>query len=124
MDLLDVFEGSDDLVALAPGAVLFEEGDPAELMYVIMEGEIGLSLHGKTIAHAVPGDVIGEMALVSTGARSATATAESDCQLIPIDVHSFKVLIQHTPEFALHIMSILADRLRDADEVLSEHPRD
>ncbi len=124
MDLLEVFEGSEDLVELPAGSVLFEEGDHAEFMYVIMKGKIGLSLHGHTIAHAAQGDVIGEMALVSTDARSASATAETDCLLAPIDVHSFKLLIQHTPEFALHIMTILSDRLRSANETLSEHSPD
>lgn len=121
MDLLEVFKDSDDLVELAAGAVLFEEGDHADFMYVVVKGEISLSLHGSEIATVSPGSILGEMALVNSDARSATATALTDCALAPIDVHSFKLLIQHTPDFALHIMTVLADRLRRSNEALADH---
>lgn len=121
MDLLEVFEGSDDLIDLPAGAVLFEEGEAADFMYVIVKGEIGLSLHGARLATVSKGAVLGEMALVSADPRSATATAQKDSQLAPIDVHSFKLLIQHTPDFALHIMKVLAARLRRANEALAGH---
>ena len=120
MDLLEVFNDSADLIELKSRSVLFEEGSEAEFMYVIMNGEIGLSLHGKKIATAGKGSIIGEMALLSSDPRSATATAITDCQLAPIDLHSFKLLIQHTPDFALHIMKVLADRLRRANETIAE----
>jgi CRP-like cAMP-binding protein len=41
--------------------------------------------------------------------------------LLPIDVHSFKSLIQYTPDFALHVMNVLADRLRRVNEALTAH---
>jgi CRP/FNR family cyclic AMP-dependent transcriptional regulator len=59
------------------------------------------------------------MALLDSDDRSATATAMTDCVLAPIDVHSFKMLIQHTPDFALHVMNVLADRLRLANEKIA-----
>jgi CRP-like cAMP-binding protein len=39
--------------------------------------------------------------------------------LAPIDGHSFELLIQHTPKFALHVMNILADRLRLANATIA-----
>jgi CRP-like cAMP-binding protein len=50
MDLLEVFRDSDDVVEYSTGSVIFEEGSKAEFMYVILDGEIRLSLHGQTIA--------------------------------------------------------------------------
>lgn len=120
MDLLEVFKDSDDLVALAAQSVLFEEGSEADFMYVVVKGDISLSLHETEIAVVSQGAIIGEMALLGSDPRSATATAVTDCLLAPIDVHSFKLLIQHTPEFALHIMQVLADRLRHANEALAD----
>ena len=119
MDLLEVFKESTDLVSYPSGSVIFEEGGDAEFMYVVMEGEINLSLHGQTIAVVSPGAIVGEMALLDSSVRSATATAASDCSLVPIDIHSFKSLIQYTPDFALHVMSVLAQRLRRVNEALT-----
>jgi len=119
MNLLEVFSETEDLVSLPSHSILFEEGANADFMYVIMKGGISLSLHGTVVGTAHQGDVIGEMALLGSEPRSATATTVTDCVLAPIDVHSFKLLIQHTPEFALHVMNLLADRLRFANERLS-----
>ena len=119
MDLLEVFRDSADVVEFSAGSVIFEEGTDAEFMYVILEGEIKLSLHGQAIATADPGTIVGEMALLNSDVRSATATAMADCRLVPIDVHSFESLIQYTPDFALHVMIMLADRLRKVNEALS-----
>jgi CRP-like cAMP-binding protein len=119
MDLLEVFENSDDHVNFPEGAVVFEEGSEGDYMYVLIEGKIRISLHNEAIAMVVPGEIVGEMALLNSDARSATATAITDCRLAPIDLHSFKLLIQHTPDFALHVMNVLADRLRLANETLA-----
>ena len=121
MDLLEVFRESADLIRYPAGSIVFGEGAKAEFMYVIMEGEITLSLHGHTIAVVSPGAIFGEMALLDSKVRSATSTAASDCVLVPIDIHSFKSLIQYTPDFALHVMNVLAQRLRRANEALTGH---
>lgn len=121
MDLLEVFKDSSDLVTYPAGSVIFEEGNDAEFMYVVIEGDVNLSLHGHTIAMVSPGAIVGEMALLDSSVRSATAIAASDCVLVPIDVHSFKSLIQYTPDFALHVMSVLANRLRRVNEALTGH---
>lgn len=119
MDLLEVFSDSTDLVHYPAQSVIFKEGGEAEFMYVVMQGEVSLSLHGQNIAVASPGAIIGEMALLDSDVRSATATAATDCSLVPIDIHSFKSLIQYTPDFALHVMSVLAQRLRRVNEALT-----
>ncbi len=119
MNLLDIFENSQDLLKFPAGTVIFEEGSEGDFMYVVMEGEIRLSLHNEFIAEESPGGIVGEMALLNSDERSATATAMTDCLLAPIDLHSFKMLIQHTPDFALHVMNVLADRLRLANEKIT-----
>ena len=116
MNLLEIFENSDDLLKFSAGTTIFEEGSTGDFMYVLMEGTVQFSLRNELLGEASPGGIVGEMALLSSDDRSATATAISDCVLAPIDVHSFKLLIQHTPDFALHVMNVLADRLRLTNE--------
>jgi CRP-like cAMP-binding protein len=59
------------------------------------------------------------MALIDSDTRSATLTAKTDCELAFIDQASFDSLIRYVPEFSLHVMKVLADRLTTAYEVIS-----
>lgn len=58
------------------------------------------------------------MALIDRNTRSATAVAKTACKLVPIDEKRFKFLVQQTPNFALQLMRIIAERLRRMDERL------
>lgn len=118
MDLLEVFKKSEDVVEFPAGGVIITEGEEGNHMYVVMKGEVNISLKNRTIATAVPGEIIGEMALINSEIRSATATAKTDCRLALIDQASFTALLRHVPEFALHVMKVLTDRLQNAYELI------
>jgi CRP-like cAMP-binding protein len=118
MDLLDIFRDSDDLVEFPAETVIFTEGIEGNHMYVVIEGEVFISLKDKVIATAVPGEIVGEMALINSDIRSATVTAKTDCLLALIDQSSFESLIQHVPEFTQYVMNVLGDRLQVAFEMI------
>ena len=118
MDLLEVFKDSDDLVEYPAEAVIITEGIEGNCMYVVMEGEVTISLHDKVLATALPGEIVGEMALINSDIRSATVTAKTDCLLALIDQSSFESLIQHVPEFTQYVMNVLGDRLQVAFEMI------
>lgn len=118
MNLLDVFKDSEELVQFPAGAVIITEGAEGHHMYVVMEGEVSISLKSKLLATAKQGEIVGEMALVSSNLRSATVTAKTDCVLASIDQGSFEALLKHVPEFALHVMDVLASRLQNAFEMI------
>jgi CRP-like cAMP-binding protein len=120
MNLLDVFKDSDDLVQFPAGAVIITEGQQGNHMYVVMEGEASISLKSKVLAIAQPGEIVGEMALVSSNLRSATVTAKTDCVLAAIDQASFESLLNHVPEFTMHVMNVLAGRLQNAFEMIAD----
>jgi len=61
--------------------------------------------------------IAGEMALIDSSARSANAIAKSDFKLAPIDKKQFLYRVEQTPCFALHVMKVLADRLRRMDKM-------
>lgn len=52
------------------------------------------------------------MALIDQQPRSTSAVAHTDCKLAPINPARFNFLVQQTPHFALHLMRVMADRLR------------
>jgi CRP-like cAMP-binding protein len=109
----DLFRQDKDAVQLAPGDVLFKEGDKRELMYVLLEGEVEIRLGDYVVETAVPGALIGEMALIDDSPRAANAVAKTACRLAPVDRRRFHFLVQQHPQFATHVMKELADRLRN-----------
>lgn len=120
MDLLEVFKDSPDQVSFPAGSVIFDEGTEGHVMYVVVEGEVEISLHDKTLAIATPGAIVGEMALINAEMRSATATSRTGCLLAPIDQASFESMLRHVPDFSLYVMNVLADRLHTAYGLLED----
>jgi CRP/FNR family cyclic AMP-dependent transcriptional regulator len=112
MDIRSLFKGTKGSKRFKAGKTIFKEGTVGDLMYVVLDGELEVSAGGRLVEVAKPGDVIGEMALIDTKARSATVVAKTDCRLVPINEKRFLVLVHETPIFALLVMKTLAERLR------------
>ncbi len=115
MNLRELFRHETDLEKLAAGQTLFREGEPGELMYVLMSGTAEISVNNKVVEFAEAGAIVGEMGMIDEGARSATVIAKSDCMFLPVDRKRFNYLVLHTPDFAQHVMRVIADRLRRTD---------
>ncbi|HLP97287.1 MAG TPA: cyclic nucleotide-binding domain-containing protein [Sideroxyarcus sp.] len=118
MNLAELFRHETELHNLAAGETLFKEGDSGDLMYVLMAGHAEIVVHNRVVETAGAGAIIGEMAMIDDGSRSATIVAKSDCAFLPIGRKRFNFLIQQTPNFALHVMRVIADRLRKTDAIL------
>ena len=117
MNPRELFRQEADTLQLAPGDFLFREGDSDEKMYVLLEGKIEVFLGDFVLETAEADMVIGEMALIDDGPRTANAVAKTACRLAEIDRRRFHFLIQQHPHFATHVMKTLADRLRDMNAV-------
>ena len=120
MDLVAHFRGARNLVAMQAGLALFSEGEPGKCMYVLMEGSAAVCVAGEVLEVARPGALLGEMALVDSSVRSATVITRSACRVIAIDKTQFDALVRESPEFARHVMMVMADRLRHMNERLKE----
>jgi CRP-like cAMP-binding protein len=118
MNLAELFRHETDLLTLSPGQTLFKADDPGDLMYVLISGIAEISVKGRVVEFAEAGAIVGEMAMIDDGARSATVTAKTECRFLPIDRKRFNFLIQQTPNFALHMMRVIANRLRRTDAIL------
>lgn len=100
---------------------IFREGEYGNTMYVVTEGEVELSIKGRVFETVEQGGIFGELALVDNRPRSATATAKTNSRIVPIDEYRFKYLVQETPYFALKVMSIMAERLRNMNRYLDQN---
>jgi CRP-like cAMP-binding protein len=118
MNLAELFQHETGLTDLPSCETLFKEGDSGDLMYVLMSGSADIIVHNQVVETIQPGAIVGEMAMIDEGSRSATIIAKSDCQLLPIDKKRFNFLIQQTPNFAIHVMRVIAHRLRRTDSLL------
>ena len=112
MNLRSLFNRSEDVQEFPAGTIIFSEGTPADVMYVVIDGEVEIRFGGELIEVIAPGDIVGEMALIDAKPRSGTAVAKSDCRLAPVDEKRFQFMVQQTPFFSLHVMRLLVDRLR------------
>jgi CRP-like cAMP-binding protein len=113
MATVELFRAEDkDLVSFRAGQPIFREGEPGDAMFVVHDGEVELSINGTVVETLGAGGVLGEMALIEHAPRVATATAKSDCRLVPIAERRFMFMVQQTPHFALQIMKVMAERLR------------
>jgi len=104
---------------LAPNETLFLEGDKGDAMYLIREGKIKISKgqgeDEKVLAILKDGDFFGEMAIIDSSPRSATAIALTDVSLLVIDEGTFKSKIKENPLIE-YILETLTKRLRATDE--------
>jgi CRP/FNR family cyclic AMP-dependent transcriptional regulator len=101
--------------------VVFSEGMAGKEMYIIYSGRVKLCRQREVLTKMDTGDFFGEMALIDDSPRSATAIADKDdTQLIVLDKKKFTYLLRHQPDFALVVMSRLAERLRNANKALAE----
>ncbi len=117
-NFLGLFSREPNVVALKPGEILFQKGDPARNMYVVLTGELRIGDGNAIYDRLSEGGIVGEMALIDHGTRSATVTASTDCTLAEIDEKRFLFLVQQTPTFALNVMRLLSHRLRRTNAIV------
>ena len=93
---VNIFQHEQRYERFSANQVIFREGEPGDLMYVVQEGEVDILLRDHLLETVGPGGILGEMALIDATARSATAIARTDCKLVPINQARFKVHVHHT----------------------------
>jgi CRP/FNR family transcriptional regulator, cyclic AMP receptor protein len=115
-DFLGLFGEETDVITLAPGDVLFEKNESGRFMYVVKSGEMQI-IDGNYVYETVSaGGILGEMALVDAGPRSATVRALKQSVVIPLDERRFLFMVSQTPFFALRVMRVMSARLRAMNE--------
>ena len=83
---------------LAAGEMLFQAGDPGNALFIVAKGRVEIKAEsGNSIARLGGGDAFGEMALLSSGARTATAIALGEVDLLQIDRTDFDRMLASDP---------------------------
>ena len=112
-----------DRVELPAGTTLFNAGEPGESLFVVSAGEVELFIRdtaGQKIVLTVAGEgeIFGELALLDRGARTATALALVDTELLELDRDDLLLLFGKTPLAAVHLLAAMGHMTRKADDLL------
>jgi CRP-like cAMP-binding protein len=118
MNTLNLFRNEPTRKTFLAGETIFAVGEQGADMYAILEGEVDILINGQLMETDGPGDFFGEMALVEKEEpRSATAVARTDCAMVLVDETRFLNLVAGNPWFAIHVMRVMARRLRRMNEL-------
>ena len=109
---INLFRHATDFVTFTPGQVVFNAGDPGDVMYAVIDGEIEIVVNDQVVDTTGAGGIVGEMAILDASPRSATVRTKTECKLVPINQKKFTYLVQQAPGFAIQVMRIMAERLR------------
>ncbi len=119
------------VVNLPRGATVFREGDAARTdhLLLILAGDVSVDMSdgervdGLPVSVLGPGSVVGEMALLDGGPRSATCTAMNDVIAAGISRAGLQRLAREHPQVALRLMVAIAQRVGDLLRALGEQLR-
>ena len=100
--------GENALMIVPEKRVVFHEGGAALLMYVILQGQMEITINNEVVGHSGVGDIVGEIALVARRhARTASVITETRCVLLAIDRQTLPELIQSLPTFGISLLRVL-----------------
>ena len=106
-----------EVVDFRAGDVLMTEGETGHEFFAIVDGEVGVTSRGETLAKLGPGSYVGELALLDPGPRTATVTALRDTQAVLLSSREFYAAVEDVPGLARKLLTGMARRLRDASSV-------
>ena len=106
------------------GARIFHEGDRSDACYVIRAGEVRVTREhpdGRAIALATlgPGELVGELAMLDGGVRSASVETLTDVDLLAVAATDMKGLLERNAQITAKLVVALTKRLRETNERIS-----
>jgi len=101
-----------------PGTTIFKEGDEGNLAYVVQSGEVEIvkNIDGETKVLGVVGQggMFGEMALIDSGPRMASARAKTGATIIVVTRNMFEQKLNKADPFIRGLLKILVDHVRSS----------
>lgn len=104
---------------------IFHKGDPGAQLYVVADGRLKAlttSMEGDDVVFSImgAGEVFGEIALFSEGARTATVAAIDACELLILDRRDFMAYLKRHPDVSAQLLGLLAARLKRVSEFVED----
>ena len=106
-----------DTVDVPANHVLMRQDSSAGEAFVIASGGVRIERNGQEVARLGPGDVVGEMALLSEGPRNATATTTEPSTLFVLAHREFHSLMDQSAEVRRCVFDAVAKRIQRLEEM-------
>jgi len=107
-------------VTFKNGERFIQAGDDGDCLYILATGEVSIVVEGHgQIGVSKDGDVIGEMAIISSKPRSASCVALTDITALQITQADFRSLMEENPAVTLSVLEVIVNRLDDTLHKLS-----
>jgi predicted acylesterase/phospholipase RssA/CRP-like cAMP-binding protein len=100
------------LVTVPAGSWLIRAGDPPGSAYVVRRGRLEVEVAGRLVREVGPGEVLGELALLSGEERSAGVRARRDSTVLELPREAFDALLASDPAASRVVLTQVAERLR------------
>ncbi|MER3450708.1 MAG: hypothetical protein C4315_13405 [Chloroflexota bacterium] len=100
---------------LPRGAVLYEQGEPGDALYIVRAGRLKAAVSDaagreRVLALYGPGDFFGELALISSQPRTATVTAVTDCNLLVLKREDFEKFLANNLQAMRRVIGVITER--------------
>lgn len=118
-DLLDIASICQE-VRLDQDVLIFTKGEPGHCMYFIHTGKVTIHDDEHVLAVLSENEIFGELSLLDSESRSASATTSSECILLKIEQEPFYDLVSTNSDILKGIMRTLCKRLREQDRITIE----
>ncbi|MGI9324233.1 MAG: Crp/Fnr family transcriptional regulator [Pseudomonadales bacterium] len=110
---------------LAKGELLCRQGEPGNALYGIVSGQVRISANsadGQEFHLNVlgPGEVLGEIALLDGGERTASAAATVDSLVFALPRDTFAQLLKDEPQLSVHLLTLLCARIRWTSDIVED----
>ena len=106
--------------AYADGDAIAEQGDEGDEMHIIVSGDVavvrGEGEQRRVVATRSSGDVVGEMAVITSEPRIAGLVARGSVRVLSIDRRRFEAILRERPETSLAVIRVLCQRLAEAPQ--------
>jgi NTE family protein len=99
---------------LAAGEWLFRRGDAADSLYLVVSGRLEVVVDDAVVRELGPGAALGELALLTSGRRTASVRARRDSVLLALPRRDFLEVLEHAPATAVAVATALAEQLATA----------
>ena len=107
---------SGDEVSFKAGRTLIEEGQPGREAFIVLNGIVSVHRNGRRLTRLGAGSVVGELALLDDGPRTATVVCDTDVDLFVLNQRHFRHVLDEVPSLTRKLLTQLAGRVRDASK--------
>jgi NTE family protein len=112
-------------IILLQGNILFEQGDPSDSLYILIDGQLVSMLltpegKQKIVGTIEKGETVGELGAISNQPRSSTIRATANCKLLKLSRNEFDEFSKENPGFITRVIDLIITRSQNTLKLMSQ----